>query len=1386
MPTFFAAVANIKQSIWAPIGNTVTATIGPFKRCQYLTLDGGILIHSNRKIPHTIQQNAYLGALYRIPHMDFEFRNFSTRSFERFAQAMALHVLGNGVLVFGDGPDGAREATYDGTLSYPTAKDGWSGYTVMQAKFLQVPGAPHEDADWLVSQLRAELDKFISPTSTLVNPEYYILVSNARLSPMPANERSAGGIAKIDAVFAEYKEKIGLKDYRVWHLDQLSTFLMSATELRRSYAAWLSSSDVISNMLESLHDKAISVRNSMYRYLTRELRSNQPLRLQQAGHSAETVTMIEDVFTDLPFSFAREGDRKKVSEKLLLASLLARSRDCLDGASIRAQHETDIGRPERILLLGGPGQGKSTLSQFLAQIFRANMLRSENKGRNATDIDRIIESTLSKAERVGLGTNLPRRFPLRVDLPSFADWLSAEGDDGEKCLLHYIATVITSIGGNVVKDEDLRQWISKYPTILILDGLDEVPPSANRSSVLLAINEFWDETPNADLLMVVTTRPQGYNDDLDPILYSKLEMTPLEPEQALAYAEKLAIARIPDRIQCDRVIARIREAAKSNTTTRLMVSPLQVAILLALIDQRGDAPTDRWGLFDKYFSVVLQREQGKTGPTGETMRHWGRQISAIHAKAGFLLHTEAETQGNSASYLSKNELEELIRGQLIADEFEGDELKTTTTELLDASTSRLVLLVQRAEDRFSFEVRSLQEFMAAAYLMTGRETIVQDRLKTIANRAHWLHVFQIAASKSFSENDTEHYRDTIITVCRDINENGEDIDRLLRTGSSLSLALLDDGLAYDQPKYRRMLLSTAFDLLFLGSERLPDTLSKHCEREPSRTTEHLRRYLCSTLGDTERAAWKLIFECHLQGQSWAKDLLEEIWPTDPEKVMSLFAFGTLIDGTIFQHKMRQALEQASPSNLKRTINNNLIIDTYRSARDALSSFPCTSLLIFNQEIIKYFPLRLDGLKTPVSFGISSIKLGKELRGAYEDLPKTSPWEPLRAVFDFHDNPSAVKLAGLLERAVDNETWENCLFDMTPNLPWPLATLLYSARNGGCFNQIARQLRDGEFGDIADWLAAEERWRTNGIVNADFEYLATGYFFSKEVATIGMPWALHRPTQSPKDRKLWIRSLLAHGLAARGAPRCRLRTLLEIILHPGVVRRSLSLDEALYLLEPSEDLHSKLRISTDVIINLPIRLLNDQLILDRLDKLGRSGRISARPRNYPRTELYRELANKIGTHPGLLVILVYLISVDLDNEHLALLQSIDLSRLLIDENTVVRGTAKVLAVIRGDQINENIKDILHAACQEDRSTVTNLLGNFLAEDRCNLDFRSEAFDAIAEAANQNPKFFPRGLTTLIQAYANGRRADLHEQDSWRKLDLGDFLLSFFTQRRMTIR
>ena len=63
------------------------------------------------------------------------------------------------MVIFGDGPDGAREATYRGRLKYPSETEPWDGYLVVQAKFKQKPEGTRKDGQWLIEQLKADLKK---------------------------------------------------------------------------------------------------------------------------------------------------------------------------------------------------------------------------------------------------------------------------------------------------------------------------------------------------------------------------------------------------------------------------------------------------------------------------------------------------------------------------------------------------------------------------------------------------------------------------------------------------------------------------------------------------------------------------------------------------------------------------------------------------------------------------------------------------------------------------------------------------------------------------------------------------------------------------------------------------------------------------------------------------------------------------------------------------------------------------------------------------------------------------------------------------------------------------------------------------------------------------
>src|ERR1039457_1394251 len=103
---------------------------------------------------------------------DYNLYGLSTRSFEQLVQAIAASVIGPGTAVFGDGPDGGREATFEGKTQYPSSTSPWDGYVVIQAKFRQRAQSVEMDGAWALTQLSKELKKFTGKKRGLRRPEY--------------------------------------------------------------------------------------------------------------------------------------------------------------------------------------------------------------------------------------------------------------------------------------------------------------------------------------------------------------------------------------------------------------------------------------------------------------------------------------------------------------------------------------------------------------------------------------------------------------------------------------------------------------------------------------------------------------------------------------------------------------------------------------------------------------------------------------------------------------------------------------------------------------------------------------------------------------------------------------------------------------------------------------------------------------------------------------------------------------------------------------------------------------------------------------------------------------------------------------------------------------
>ena len=288
--------------------------------------------------------------------------------------------------------------------------------------------------------------------------------------------------------------------------------------------------------------------------------------------------------------------------------------------------------------------------------------------------------------------------------------------------------------------------------MVILDGLDEVPATSNRDDLLQAVQGLLIDIAavNGDVLVVATTRPQGYSQEFSPDIYQHIYLSPLSPTRAVHYGRRLSEARWGAEIdRADKVVKGLEAAVKEKTTARLMRSPLQVTIMATLIDQGGPPPQDRWPLFKQYYDVIYRRELAKPTPAAQLLRDFRPDIDDIHRTVGLLLQVNAEEAGGTESKLLPGHLESIIEDRLSAEGHEDDELTLLKGKFMDAAINRLVFLVGLEAESVGFEIRSLQEFMAAESLLSGSDVEVTHRLQSVGSISSWNNVWLFAAGHCF-------------------------------------------------------------------------------------------------------------------------------------------------------------------------------------------------------------------------------------------------------------------------------------------------------------------------------------------------------------------------------------------------------------------------------------------------------------------------------------------------------------------------------------------------------------------------------------------------------------------------------------------------------------
>ncbi len=160
--------------------------------------------------------------------------------------------------------------------------------------------------------------------------------------------------------------------------------------------------------------------------------------------------------------------------------------------------------------------------------------------------------------------------------------------------------------------------------------------------------------------------------------------------------------------------------------------------------------------------------------------------------------------------MAESELRERTEKRLLKETEDAGRAAFLAGQLIDAATDRLVLLVAPDAGYVGFEIRSLQEYMAARALISGPEADIIPRLEALAPSSSWRNTWLLAAAGIFPTKP--HLRGDLLNALRALDSRDE-VTMTLAPGARLAMELLDEGITRQHPRFHSLLVDHATTLI---------------------------------------------------------------------------------------------------------------------------------------------------------------------------------------------------------------------------------------------------------------------------------------------------------------------------------------------------------------------------------------------------------------------------------------------------------------------------------------------------------------------------------------------------------------------------------------------
>ncbi|MBP5975955.1 HEAT repeat domain-containing protein [Brasilonema sp. CT11] len=566
---------------------------------------------------------------------------------------------------------------------------------------------------------------------------------------------------------------------------------------------------------------------------------------------AETdITSITDIARN---SFTTEAiDFSKRQQELIREQRQLVQWENSLGRKFSAEKLLSESTSEKLVLLGAPGSGKTTLMSYFA-----------------------VMLALKQPQKLGLATGTDL-LPILIRIRDLSRYSKIS-------ILEYIHQFThNTLSFQELPSGFFEYWLEAGQGLILLDGLDEVADSTNRYEIVNRIESFLDQFSRNRA--IITSRPAGYRRDFFRTQnLPHYQLQPFDDAKIDEFINRWYDSRVSDVAEAQRRKDSLRKALSDNDRIKLLAqNPLLLTIISLIHRYQAHLPKERYKLYDKAVETLLTSwDANKEFSNHLVFKYlWLEDLRRLLEKLAYWIHTQGGTgDKQGGTLIDKDELIHQLSAEIkTLKQIQPHEAEEEARRFVEFIRDRTGLLNEQGQDCYAFVHKTFQEYLCAQEIIyqwydEGDFGIVLQHIKQHLHEPHWREVLLLLVAQQKPKQAAK----TIRAILDQHSEYEKWLHRdLLFAGSCLAenlrdLKVADDELpqqilqelveleASDSPQVTSKIRSRVFEILCSLNETAFETQALQLLKDRAEHIDKVRlQEYRAALGEKEAAITTLV------------------------------------------------------------------------------------------------------------------------------------------------------------------------------------------------------------------------------------------------------------------------------------------------------------------------------------------------------------------------------------------------------------------------------------------------------------------------------------------------------------------------------------------------